>query len=223
MGQRNKATIISCVMLLISIAFSNAIDTDINCLKAFKDSMEEDPLEALSTWNFSNITEGYICTFNGIDCWNSNSNRVLNIRLANLGLKGMLPLELASCTSMTGLDLSGNLFYGTLPTNISIILPFVTSLDLSSNNFSGQIPGDLANCSFLNVVRLQNNAFSGQIPLNLGRLTRIREFNVANNSLSGPVPVFRNGNISAESYAGNSGLCGGPLPPCEGPVNKTLI
>nr|GFB26487.1 hypothetical protein [Tanacetum cinerariifolium] len=160
MGQRNKATIISCILLLISIAFSNAIDTDINCLKAFKDSMEEDPLEALSTWNFSNITEGYICTFNGIDCWNSNSNR---------------------------------------------------------------IPGDLANCSFLNVVRLQNNAFSGQIPLNLGRLTRIREFNVANNSLSGPVPVFRNGNISAESYAGNSGLCGGPLPPCEGPVNKTLI
>lgn len=213
MAPSNKPMIVTCVLMLLCIIFTNAIDTDIYCLKAFKDSME-DPENFLSSWNFSTTSQGFVCSFVGIECWHPDENRVLNINLADLGLKGELPVELANCTSLTGLDLSGNLLFGTLPTNISEILPFVTSLDLSSNNFSGQIPRDLANCSFLNVLKLNNNGFSGQIPVELGRLTRMREFNVANNSLYGQVPVFQNANISAESYAGNPGLCGGPLPRC---------
>nr|GEV42954.1 probably inactive leucine-rich repeat receptor-like protein kinase At5g48380 [Tanacetum cinerariifolium] len=113
---------------------------------------------------------------------------------------------------MTLLDLSGNRLYGTLPTNISKVLPYVTTLYLSSNSFSGPIPVNLANCSYLNYLRLDSNRFTGQIPIELGGLSRIKDFSVANNMLSGQVP---NINVSADSYAGNPRLCGGPLSPCQ--------
>ncbi|KAJ0770491.1 putative non-specific serine/threonine protein kinase [Helianthus annuus] len=220
MAPCNKPVIVTFILMVICFTLSNGANTDISCLKAFKDSME-DPENVFATWDFSNNITGNICRFMGVECWHPDEDRVLNINLSNTGLKGELPLGLASCTSMTGLDLSENRLFGNLPNNISEMLPYLTSLDLSSNNFSGQIPRNLANCSFLNVLKLANNRFSGQIPVELGMLVRIKEFNVANNSLYGQVPVFKNVNVSAAGYAGNPGLCGGPLPRCQGPVNKT--
>ncbi|KAI3806202.1 hypothetical protein L1987_22099 [Smallanthus sonchifolius] len=214
--------ITTCFLILTIISFSNAVETDINCLKSFKNSIE-DPNNVLSDWDFNNNTEGFICKFTGIECWHPDESKVLNIRLADMGLKGMLPLGLENCSSMTGLDLSSNHLFGSLPTNITKVLGLLTTLDLSSNNFSGQIPAAFVNCSYLNVLKLDNNRFSGQIPLELGGLNRIKEFSVVNNLLTGPVPSFQNGSIGAESYAGNPGLCGKSLSPCTGTVKKTRM
>ncbi|XP_024981703.1 probably inactive leucine-rich repeat receptor-like protein kinase At5g48380 [Cynara cardunculus var. scolymus] len=214
MAPSNKAIIVTCIWMLICIAISNAVESDINCLRSFIHSVQ-DPENVLSTWDFTNRTEGFICRFTGVDCWHPDESKVLNIRLPDMGLKGTFPLGLQNCTSMTGLDLSSNHLSGTLPANISRIIPLVTTLDLSSNNFSGPIPMMLSNCTYLNSLILDNNHFSGQIPLELGQLTRLKEFRVANNLLSGPVPTFRNGTIQ-QSYGGNTGLCGGPLRDCSG-------
>ncbi|KAM7496305.1 hypothetical protein LguiA_020719 [Lonicera macranthoides] len=200
--------------VLLNSSFSYAVESDINCLKAIKASLE-DPNNYLNSWNFNNNTEGFICRFIGIDCWHPDESRVLNIRLSGMGLKGKFPRGIANCTTLTGLDLSSNKLYGTIPSDISKIVKFVTSLDLSSNNLSGKIPVNLSNCSFLNVLKLENNQLTGQIPGELGRLARIKTFSVANNRLTGPVPQFSpNARITAESYANNSGLCGAPLPVC---------
>ncbi|KDO37775.1 hypothetical protein CISIN_1g042065mg, partial [Citrus sinensis] len=154
---------------------------DIACLKSIKDSLE-DPFNYLnSSWNFNNDTEGFICKFTGVECWHPDENKVLNLRLTDMGLKGQFPRGIRNCSSMTGLDLSSNKLYGSLPDDISKLVGFLTGLDLSSNNFSGSIPTNLANCSYLNSLKLDHNRFSGQIPPQLGQLGRLKSFSVANN------------------------------------------
>ncbi|KAH0649761.1 hypothetical protein KY284_029673 [Solanum tuberosum] len=192
----------------------NAVQSDIDCLKSIKDSLE-DPLNFLnSTWKFDNQTEGFICKFAGIYCWHPDETRVLSISLPDMGLKGEFPRGIKNCTSMTYLDLSSNELYGTIPSDISKLIRFTITLDLSSNQFSGAIPSDIANCSFLNSLRLDNNKLQGPIPPEIALLDRLKNFNVANNMLTGPVPRFINATFPPESYANNSGLCGPPLALC---------
>lgn len=208
------------IYLVLSLDVCCAVQSDIDCLKSVKESLE-DPLNYLgSTWNFENQTEGFICKFTGIQCWHPDESKVLSITLPDMGLKGRFPRGIQNCTSMTSLDLSSNELNGSIPRDISKIISFVVILDLSSNNLSGEIPVDLANCSFLNDIKLDNNLLTGQIPPQIGLLGRLKTFNVANNRLTGPVPNFINATIPAESYANNAGLCGDPLPRCAGSSKK---
>ncbi|KAJ3683328.1 hypothetical protein LUZ60_013555 [Juncus effusus] len=183
--------------------------TDIQCLKTLHSSIS-DPNGYLNSWDFNNSTQGFICNFNGIDCWNDNENRVLNVGLANMGLIGHFPSGLEMCTSLTGLDLSANNFSGPVPTNICATLQYIVGLDLSFNNFSGEIPSNLSGYIYLNTINLQHNSFQGQIPGQLTQLDRLTTFNAAFNFLSGPIPNFHN-QMSADNFANNPGLCGNPL------------
>lgn len=199
--------------ILLSSSLNYGTEADINCLKRIKDSLQ-DPYGYLnSSWDFNNNTEGFICKFTGIDCWHPDENRVLNIRLSDMGLKGEFPRGIENCSSLTGLDLSSNKLFGIIPLDISKILQYVTTLDLSSNNFSGEIPVSLSNCTYLNSLKLDHNRLTGQIPPQLGLLGRIKTFSVANNLLTGPIPGFQN--ISIDSYSNNIGLCGAPLDACQ--------
>lgn len=210
------------VVVLLSSSPSFATVSDIYCLKTIKASLE-DPYNYLnSSWNFNNETEGYICKFTGVECWHPDENKVLNLRLSDMGLKGKFPRAIQNCSSLTGLDLSSNKLSGPIPNDISKLLEFVTSLDLSSNSFSGEIPLSLANCTYLNVLKLDHNQLTGMIPLQLGQLSRIKTFSVSNNLLTGPVPTFSN-SVTAENYANNLGLCGGPLKACPGAPTKSHV
>ncbi|KAD6796653.1 hypothetical protein E3N88_07549 [Mikania micrantha] len=211
---KRNGTIYSLIILACFAAGSYAVQTDIDCLRSIKESLE-DPEQLLSSWNFSNNIEGFICRFTGVECWHPDESRVINIRLSDMGLRGPFPIGIRSCTSLSGLDLSSNILTGQLPSNVTDVLPFVTSLDLSNNDLSGSIPPSIANLSFINVLRLNNNQFTGQIPPELSKLHRLKVFSVANNRLSGEIPAFLNVSVSAERYANNLGLCGGPLSPCK--------
>ncbi|XP_058094037.1 probably inactive leucine-rich repeat receptor-like protein kinase At5g48380 [Magnolia sinica] len=223
MGSRATVFLLPTLFWLwLSSDTCNGVASDIQCLKDLKASLN-DTNGYLSSWDFNNKTEGSICKFNGIECWHNDENKVLNIRLSNMGLKGRFPVALKNCTSMTGLDLSTNDLFGPLPDNIGSIIPYVTTLDLSYNNFTGDIPDSFGNCSYLNTLSLQHNRFTGQIPWQLGRLDRLSQFSVADNSLSGPIPpFFKKQSILASSFANNAGLCGAPLDVvCRGPVKKS--
>ncbi|KAL3331760.1 hypothetical protein AABB24_032397, partial [Solanum stoloniferum] len=190
----------------------NAVQSDIDCLKSIKDSLI-DPLNILnSTWKFDNQTEGFICKFTGIECWNANETRVFSISLPDMGLIGEFPRGIQYCSSLTSLDLSSNELYGTIPSDISKLIVFAVMIDLSSNLLSGSIPIDISNCTFLNSLKLENNKLEGLIPPEIRLLQRLKTFNVANNMLTGPVPNFVT--FPVESYANNPGLCGSPLELC---------
>lgn len=216
MSMVNKAVFTFLNAILLAFSYKcYGTETDVQCLKSFKESVI-DPNKSLS-WDFVNNTEGSICNFIGIECWHPGESRVLNVRLPNMGLQGKFPAGLENCTSLTGLDLSNNQFSGSLPSDISSRVKFVTNMDLSSNEFSGSIPEALGNCSYLNQLNLAHNKFSGTIPWQLGLLGRLSKFDVSDNSLSGTIPQFSNGSsISAASFANNLGLCGAPLSGCTG-------
>ncbi|KAJ9187213.1 hypothetical protein P3X46_002698 [Hevea brasiliensis] len=199
--------------------------TDIYCLKSIEDSVEDPDNLLRSSWNFNNDSDGFICSFTGVQCWHPNENKVVSLSLPKMKLKGRFPRGIENCTSLTGLDLSGNEFHGPIPLDIGKRMPYVTRLDLSFNKFSGEIPSSIANCSYLNDLNLENNELTGRIPQQIGQLDRIKTFSVANNRLSGQVPNFAKGSIPAENYANNMGLCGGPLEECTKPrkINWKVI
>ncbi|KAK7340410.1 hypothetical protein VNO77_21112 [Canavalia gladiata] len=199
--------------LLILCGMTYGTESDIFCLRNVKNSLK-DPFNYLQSWNFSNTTEGSICKFTGVECWHPDENKVLNLKLSNMGLKGQFPRGIQNCSSLTGLDFSLNKLSRTIPGDISTLLAYVTSLDLSSNDFTGDIPASLANCTFLNILKLDQNQLTGQIPAQLAQLPRLKSFSASNNLLTGPVPPFRVTIVTAEGYANNSGLCGPMLNPC---------
>uniref|UniRef100_A0ACD5TLX1 Uncharacterized protein n=1 Tax=Avena sativa TaxID=4498 RepID=A0ACD5TLX1_AVESA len=201
-------------LLLLLVFTCFASDLDIQCLKSVQQSVVDPSGVLNSTWNFANTTDGFICKFTGVECWHPDENRVLSLRLGNLGLQGSFPRGLQNCSSMTGLDLSSNSFTGPIPPDISREMPYLTSLDLSYNSFSGLLPQNISNMTYLNLLNLQHNQFSGPIPQQFNLLTRLTTFSVADNQLSGPIPYSLR-NLSASNFAGNPELCGSPLDQCQ--------
>ncbi|XP_049355402.1 probably inactive leucine-rich repeat receptor-like protein kinase At5g48380 [Solanum verrucosum] len=199
------------ILLVSRICICCASESDVYCLKSIKESLH-DPFNSLNSWNF---TQKSICRFEGIDCWQSDENKVMSITLSNFGLIGEFPRGIRNCTSLTGLNLSGNHLYGTIPSDIAVILQYVTVLDLSNNTFSGNITPDIGNCQYINVLKLDYNDLEGEIPSRIGYLPRLKTFSIANNYLTGPVPLFFSKNITAESFGNNPELCGKPLKGCE--------
>ncbi|KAD6796662.1 hypothetical protein E3N88_07558 [Mikania micrantha] len=165
-------------MLIILACFavsSYAVQTDVDCLRSVKESFE-DPEQLLSSWDFNNNAEGFICRFTGVECGNPDENNVINIHLSDMGLRGPFPIGIKNCTSLQELHLSGNRLTGQIPSNIADVIPYGVTIDLSKNNLSGSIPPSIANLSFIRVLRLNNNQFTGQIPPELSELYNLQEF-----------------------------------------------
>ncbi|KAK7842052.1 putativeinactive leucine-rich repeat receptor-like protein kinase [Quercus suber] len=186
------------------LEISNGFGTDVDCLKSIKDSLGNPNGYLKDSRNFNDNTEGFICSFTGVECWHPSGED--------------FPRGIKNCTSLTGLDLSDNELSGPLPFDIAELVPSLSSLNLSGNKFSGEIPKNTVNCSYLNVLILDHNQLTGEIPPELGLLGRIKIFSISENMLSGVVPDFGSAsNLQADSFANNKGLCGRPLKPCKTP------
>lgn len=199
------------VLVLVRFASHTSAEDDTPCLEEFKNSVK-DPNNYLSNWNLQNNSQGNVCSFSGVQCWNNQENKVLSLKLDQAGLSGAFPSGLQKCSSLTGLSLSGNEFSGNIPSNICDQVHFLTTLDLSENSFSGPIPDNLVNCTYLNKLYLQKNKLTGSIPWGIGILARLNDLDLSTNSLIGTIPTnLINRPFTASAFQNNPGLCGPPL------------
>ncbi|KAL1543582.1 receptor-like protein 19 [Salvia divinorum] len=125
-------------------------------------------------------------------------------------IKG-LELELVKIlTIFTSIDFSSNNFSGDIPQTVGD-LSSLHLLNLSHNSFSSEIPRSIGNLQLLESLDLSDNQLSGRIPQDLSSLNFLSVLNLSYNNLYGIIPTGRQlQTFVAESYEGNSGLCGFP-------------
>ncbi|KAF5459098.1 hypothetical protein F2P56_023082 [Juglans regia] len=181
-------------------------------------------------WNAS----GSACDWFGVFC-DANRSYVSTLRLPGVGLVGTIPPNtLGRLSQLRVLSLRSNRLSGEIPpdfSNLTLLrslylqnnelsgefpltlthLTRLTRLDLSSNNLTGPIPFSINNLTHLTALLLQNNGFSGTLPSIAAGLDK---FNVSYNHLNGSIPETL-AKFPASAFAGNSDLCGKPLPPCN--------
>ncbi|KAF5464161.1 hypothetical protein F2P56_014257 [Juglans regia] len=115
--------------------------------------------------------------------WIGNSSALKTLVMANNGFYGRIPCEL----NMTGtLDLSHNLFTGSLPSCLN--LPKLEHLYLQGNKFTGSIPKVLFNFSSLLTLDIGDNNFTGSISVEIKQLQRLKVLLLSGNHFTGIIP-----------------------------------
>ncbi|KAJ0792812.1 putative protein kinase RLK-Pelle-LRR-Xb-1 family [Helianthus annuus] len=186
----------------------SAIKTDSEALIRFKNMIENDPNEALSTWQPTKSP----CKWLGVTC---TSGRVTGLDLSESYLVGSISFEpFSSLDMLTILNLSENphLFINStsifqLPTGLEQILlsncgvkglvfdnlfvkfKNLVVVNLSKNNLTGSLPENLvSNQDSVKVLDLSSNNILGTIPLAISNYTNLVNLNLSYNLITGSIP-----------------------------------
>ncbi|XP_031253612.1 probable LRR receptor-like serine/threonine-protein kinase At4g37250 [Pistacia vera] len=150
--------------------------------------------------------------------------RLQNLQFLNLSdnsLAGKLPAILTTLQNLTVVSLRNNYFSDSLPSGFSS----VQVLDLSSNLFNGSLPPDFGGNN-LRYMNLSHNNISGEIPPEFAeKIPGNATIDFSFNNLTGEIPessVFTKQERS--SFSGNSDLCGEPTKnPCPIPSSQSSL
>ncbi|XVE66785.1 hypothetical protein DITRI_Ditri08aG0107100 [Diplodiscus trichospermus] len=200
------------VLQLLSLAVpSLALNTDGVLLLSFKYSILSDPLSVLKNWNYDDETP---CAWNGVTCseigvpGTPDMFRVTSLVLPNSHLIGSISADLGHIQCLRHLDLSGNLFNGTLPSSIFNSTELQV-LSLSGNVISGQLPESIGTMVSLQLLNLSDNALAGKVPENLTALQNLTVVSLRGNYFTGDAPRGFN---SVEVLDLSSNTLNGSLP-----------
>nr|GLL30763.1 probable leucine-rich repeat receptor-like protein kinase At1g35710 [Ipomoea trifida] len=133
----------------------------------------------LKSWSLSNLRN--LCNWRGIVC--NAGGAVSQINLPYADLYGTLHhLNFTSFPSLTGFNITGNSFNGSIPPAIADLSNLVF-LDLSDNWFDGSIPPQIWNLTELQHLDLSRNIISGVIPHQIGNLQKVCFLDFGGNNL----------------------------------------
>lgn len=202
-------TICSMILLLV---MSVSGFSDFEALLELKKGIQEGPSgKVLTSWDAKALSSDR-CPLNwyGVSC---NSGDVTSIDLNGLGLLGNFSFpvivglrmlqnlsisnnqfagtlsKIASFKSLKYLDVSGNMFRGSLPSGIENLrnLEFV---NLSgNNNLGGLIPSGFRNLDKLKYLDLQGNSFSGEVMTLFSQLNSVDYVDISRNNFSGSLDL----------------------------------
>lgn len=176
---------------VLSITAGGHDHRDELALLAFKEGIEEDPLNMLTSWNESHDD---FCKWQGVTCGRRH-RRVTALDLSSCQLKGQLSSHVGNLSFLTRLELQNNSFSHIIPPQISKLFR-LKILSLGNNSFSGKIPTNISCFSNLQYLDLSFNNLTGKIPQDMGLLFKLRVLVLRNNHLLGEIPVSL-GNLSA--------------------------
>ncbi|KAJ0102783.1 hypothetical protein Patl1_04711 [Pistacia atlantica] len=157
-----------------------------------------DPSDLLALENFAkSFSNGSIftswardsicCQWVGVVCGDQSNvsvpSKVVMLKLARKGLKGLIPRSIAGLDQLKSLDLSFNHLEGALPVELSK-LKQLEVLDLSHNNLSGPVAGVLSGLKMIRSLNVSGNSFNGDLS-ELGEFPNLAVFNLSNNSFTG--------------------------------------
>ncbi|KAK2372463.1 receptor protein kinase HSL1 [Trifolium repens] len=238
------------LILLFSLLCSNgstfSLSSDYEILLHVKNTQIDDQNKSLHNWLPN--TEHNPCNWIGITC-DSRNKSVISIDLSEIGIYGDFPYnfcriptlqnlslavnylgnEISShsmlpCSHLRLLNISENLFVGTLPEFNAEIFQ-LRVFDASQNNFSGDIPASFGRLPHLKVLILSDNLFTGNIPASFGLFPQLNVLILSGNLFTGTIPSFL-GNLrelTQLELAYTETMKPGPLPSQLGNLTKLEI
>ncbi|KAJ3693302.1 hypothetical protein LUZ60_008782 [Juncus effusus] len=237
MNHSNHFSLSCLLLLLLHSSPLLAFNPDVSLLLSFKYSIISDPLNVLSNWGYFDSSpcswNGVVCTgfplsnitqytnntknetsnsttdFNSSDMWVPTVSRVISLILPNSQLLGPISPDLGLLTHLRHLDLSGNLFNGSLPSTLFNATELQV-LSLSNNELSGQLNDSIGQLKNLKVLNLNGNAFTGNIQSTLRLLRNLTDLSLSNNYFHGKLPS--GGFDSLETLDLSSNLLNGTVP-----------
>jgi Leucine-rich repeat (LRR) protein len=125
------------------------------------------------------LSPNSVCGWFGITCGGSRDDdtEVVGISLAENGLGGTIPKELATLTQLKSLIMHTNGMAGTIPSQFGQ-LTHLRNLHLSTNSLTGTLPPNLFGVknSALVEVYLEKCNLTGSLPSELGNLSNLRTY-----------------------------------------------
>ncbi len=160
-----------------------------------------------NTWLDYNTHEcdWYTTATSGASCSSSSNGEgalVQRIQLDNLGLVGILPIELGLLSnSLTQIYLQNNALSGTLPSIWGQDFQRLRRFQLTNGRLEGTLPSEWGRMTLLGVVGLGRNRLTGSLPAEwatLGGMASLGTLGLERNELTGSIPTtWGNGGMAS--------------------------
>nr|GMD69772.1 probable LRR receptor-like serine/threonine-protein kinase At4g20940 [Ipomoea batatas] len=205
-----------CTICLILLSVLELVlgRSDLEALLEVKKGFQEDPSgKVLVSWDSKSLasngcpqdwygiscSEGHVTSIvlNGVGLVGvldfpaiGNLKLLRNLSVANNQLRGNVTAEVGAIESLEYLDLSRNMFSGSIPSEFTGLKNLLMYLDLHSNAFSGDVTSLLSQLGGVVYVDISGNEFFGSLDLEVGIggsgfVSTIRYLNISHNKLTG--------------------------------------